>query len=720
MTSQNNQNNWLSIHLFYHDDLAIPILHWVHPLIAELRARHWLDKYFFIRYWQGGPHIRLRLLPSSEVTFDEINAFLEKQTQDFLGTHPATREIDPQHYDEATAHLSRAEYGTDQRVPLYPNNSWHYFPYEPEYHHYGGLAAMPAIETFFMASSDLALDLLTQGLPHRSMTSYCLSTMLTAAALSTTDPAALARLFESHFHGWERMPRQLADQLLERFTNQYESQEAQVRALVAARLKMVRYDADLSTTPESPITRWLTALRPCFAHLTSLDETTPLSIQHPLPDTSTVANILMRCVHMHNNRLGVSLLEESYLLFLLKEALREKKGNSAVTSQTSLLLTKRPPVIDMPWQSVHLYYYAENKDDLLLDCIRPLFQQASHIAPRAFFTRHWLRGPHIRLRFACSDEQFQRELKPLLETTIRAYLQQHPSQTHLDEDRLRDQHLLLASQEKEDGPLFPFYPDNTIQYIPYDPRINVLGSPLMSSILDDFYVGSTPLAFSMLEALRQGQKLQSLCFDLMVTTAQTFGTHLVRGSISYRSHAEGFLLACTQPDEMRVSFEQKYVTQAPVLTRRLSLLLNALQQSADLFPFTLAWRNLLEAYRKRTEPLIQGGTLNMMLPFERNGLPEVGEIFRRNLAHSAFHSALESDQERKRTLYQDSWFQTYRLILNLLYLHLSRLGLRPVERFLLCHLTANAVEQQFNLNITEMLQQSTLQGGHAGYIGGKE
>lgn len=376
-------------------------------------------------------------------------------------------------------------------------------------------------------------------------------------------------------------------------------------------------------------------------------------------------------------------------------------------------------MFDSPWQSVHLYYYEENKDDLILDCVRPLFQQVSHLTRRVFFVRHWLRGPHLRLRFACPDELFLSELKPTLVASVKSYIQQHPSRAQLDLELLEPQYSLLARQEKVDGPLLPLYPDNSLQDIPYDSRVQVLGSPLLASIIEDFYVGSTRHVFAMLEAIRRGYNLQSLCFDLLVTTAQTFGSHVTRGSISYRSHAEGFLLNCASPEKMRAQFEQKYATQAPTLTRRLRKLLAALQSSSDLFPFTLAWRNFLQAYWRRAEPLIRSGELDMM-PFAHNGLPQIGPQFQANLGRSAFHSALESDQERKRELYQDGWFQTYRLMLNLLYLHLSRLGLRPVERFLLCHLVADTVEQAFDFNITAMLQQSITEKDQSVAITGKD
>src|SRR5579875_2973829 len=100
------------------------------------------------------------------------------------------------------------------------------------------------------------------------------------------------------------------------------------------------------------------------------------------------------------------------------------------------------------WQSVHVYYYDEQKKDaLLLDCVQPLFVQARPITPRLFFVRHWLRGPHLRLRFYCSPTQFAVALKPLIESIVGSYLRQHPSSAHLDEEQLKGLYATLARQE---------------------------------------------------------------------------------------------------------------------------------------------------------------------------------------------------------------------------------------------------------------------------------
>ncbi|WP_052889351.1 thiopeptide maturation pyridine synthase [Thermogemmatispora carboxidivorans] len=354
------------------------------------------------------------------------------------------------------------------------------------------------------------------------------------------------------------------------------------------------------------------------------------------------------------------------------------------------------------WQSAHVYYYDEQKDALLLDCIQPLFAQARPITPRLFFVRHWLRGPHLRLRFYCSSMQFAATLKPLIESTVGGYLRQHPSTTRLDEEQLKPLYATLARQEQETGPLFPLYPDNSIQYLPYDRRLQVLGSEALASLLEDFYVDTNDLAFAMLAYLRQGHSLLTLCFDLMITVAHRQGQHLARGFLSYRSHAEGFIIASSDPARTRALLESRYQQQARTLVARLRQLLAALDRAQDTFPFTLAWSQLMQRYQERAAQLITTGQIDLSLASLETGEGDSSSV-RRNLAASAFHSALERDQERKQALYSDPWFQSYRLVLNLLYLHFSRLGLRPLDRFLLCHLAANAVEEALKIDAVEMV-----------------
>jgi len=52
-------------------------------------------------------------------------------------------------------------------------------------------------------------------------------------------------------------------------------------------------------------------------------------------------------------------------------------------------------------------------------------------------------------------------------------------------------------------------------------------------------------------------------------------------------------------------------------------------------------------------------------------------------------------------LVDDPEFKRYRLLLNYTYLHLARLGVTGYERFRLCHLAANAVEEALGVDAME-------------------
>ncbi|PGP66465.1 hypothetical protein COA00_21855, partial [Bacillus cereus] len=64
MLAPETTNIWNSIHVFLHDsnnyhsfmeeDLNL--------FLQEMKKNKLIDKWFFIRYWEGGPHIRLRFL----------------------------------------------------------------------------------------------------------------------------------------------------------------------------------------------------------------------------------------------------------------------------------------------------------------------------------------------------------------------------------------------------------------------------------------------------------------------------------------------------------------------------------------------------------------------------------------------------------------------------------------------------------------------------------
>ena len=345
------------------------------------------------------------------------------------------------------------------------------------------------------------------------------------------------------------------------------------------------------------------------------------------------------------------------------------------------------------WRQAAVYYYEEQKDALILDCVQPLFQSLTPVTRRAFFTRHWLRGPHLRLCFFSEEQEFTDVVRPAVEAQVGCYLREHPSTIAVDEQRWRQAVQKLARFEQEKGPLFPLYPDNSIQYSLYDRRLHVLKDELLANLIEQFYVESNELAFRMLEYIRQGHSRLILALQLMFATAHKTAWPVTTGFISYRSHAEGMIMWSPNPEEVRRFFEQKYASQSQELTTLLKQLIEALDKGQDSFPFVLPWIALLQRYWDYGAPLIAAKQLNIR-PGQLESRQEEERIKNR-LVYSEFHTRFRENNARREQLLADPHFQSYRLMLNLLYLQLNRLGIRAFERALLGHLAANTVEEVF-------------------------
>jgi len=353
------------------------------------------------------------------------------------------------------------------------------------------------------------------------------------------------------------------------------------------------------------------------------------------------------------------------------------------------------------WHNVSVYYYDDEcRDDLIVDCVRSLF---ASLAPRpCFFLRHWLRGPHLRLRFHTTADDFDRVVRPAITEQVGGWLTEHPSTVQLDETELLAAHERLAAREREPGPLSPLYPDNSIQYLPCDRRIEVLGSEATASLLEDFYLDTTDLAFAMSEAIRGGTSRMNLALDLMWATGHSAGT-ITRGVVSYRAHAEARIMTSPDPGALRSFFQQQYRCRSAALLERLDQVLDTVDRAGGTggeVPFVAEWVRAVSRLYKRAGPLIATGDVTL-------SVREPGSWFPEELtAHSAFHQALARNPAHLEMMRTSQRFHTWRVVVNCSYLHLTRLGLRPFERSLLGYLVSETVEERFGISAIELVTAS--------------
>jgi len=301
---------WVGAHLYHHDDLDELLRVLVSPLVEELRAGGWVDDFFFVRYWQGGRHVRLRLRPSGKVDPRAIEDLVTRRATGFFAGCGAGTAVDPAAYARCAAWLVRHEFGPHGAPvePLQPDNVLRLAPYVAEAARLGGPAGVAAFEPHFTDSSEVALAVLTDRADGRRRLGRGVSAAVLAAAVFLGERAAMARFFDRCRRDWlarlddpDGGARRVAG-----FEQRYQRQRETLRAATGRLLAQAR--------------RGTGEIDPLTAHW--LDSVTTLRERLAEAGVSTVTG-LFQCLHKHHNRLGIGAAEETYLFDLLHRTLAE-------------------------------------------------------------------------------------------------------------------------------------------------------------------------------------------------------------------------------------------------------------------------------------------------------------------------------------------------------------------------------------------------------------
>lgn len=325
----NPATDYLSTHIYYNlQDLRPLLVKCIDPLVRRLREEALISSYFFIRYWEGGAHVRLRLKPrtpecaaAAQQRVDEaVGAFLRDQPSVFdLELHSMQPLMKALFISEYGAAAYDERYGEGGAIPLEPNNSWRRVPYVPETDRYGGLHGVALSERHFEVSSDIALELLREG-NHESRANtlgMAIQMMLFFAWTFLDDTATLAHFFRTYagnFHGVS-VNEGMQHDFDGKWGRQGERIVAQIRRLHDSHAHL-----PLSAgTAVGQLMRHAAKLRD---EARALFDVGRLDFRPPVDDFRTArVRLLSSYLHMLNNRLGVLILEEIYMASMLARSI---------------------------------------------------------------------------------------------------------------------------------------------------------------------------------------------------------------------------------------------------------------------------------------------------------------------------------------------------------------------------------------------------------------
>jgi thiopeptide-type bacteriocin biosynthesis protein len=323
MNSEITDRSWISLYVYYHEDPTPLLVGCLSPLAEELYQNEQIQAYFYVRYWEGGPHVRFRVLPKPLINRKSLRLTIAHRIERYLLEHPSRVSIDPERYAKASAYFSQFELGQVKPFELRPNNSVLEVPYVPEFQSYGGERAIPIVEEQFFASSQVSLQLLEQKVSADRRVGRAMLMMLSGLHAFTPHLDQLQHWFTVYNHNWMPALQPNPDAFAEIFQKRFDRQREHLTLFVHQVLQV--------TPPTDNVMRqWRSSQQRLYKQLHQLNKVQPLEYNfRPLP-TRDLPIIALNTLHMHNNRMGISLHEEAYLTFLLKEAL------AALTSQTHL------------------------------------------------------------------------------------------------------------------------------------------------------------------------------------------------------------------------------------------------------------------------------------------------------------------------------------------------------------------------------------------------
>ena len=321
------RDGWLSVYLFfegwiYARECDRVVMEVVEPFVARARAAGWADGHFFIRYSERGPHVRLRFRGEAAVLDGTLWPALVEHVR--AGSPGVDIDAVPE-----TPVFKREDDAPPVRVTHLARVA-----YEPETERYGGPHALPVAERLFADSSDAAYALLRNLGGERSSRLgkglLAMVVLLHGFVRDREHGSSFAHMYSTNYLRSVAREDEGREAYLGAFDQGYEQQAETLGEYVDEVWSRMDEGEPLSEALDA----WAAALRARRAELRAVCDAAAVEVMGEATDdwNRVVGAILPSYVHMMNNRLGITIQEESYLGYLIHRALGRPAGAAAHVS----------------------------------------------------------------------------------------------------------------------------------------------------------------------------------------------------------------------------------------------------------------------------------------------------------------------------------------------------------------------------------------------------
>ncbi|WP_374351137.1 lantibiotic dehydratase C-terminal domain-containing protein [Chitinimonas sp.] len=326
-------NDWYCLHVFLSDHEAGTefLLDWLQPKVRQLGETGASRGWFFLRYWHGGPHFRIRWKGLHGETRQSLHADAVQAAQHWSASNPPSREA---YY---ALHTFDGQPEDVASLPWWDEGSVAELPYEPEWDRYGGELGTEVNEALFELSSNISLAVIRAS-QHDLSRRISLALPLMSASVLAFDPkgSSLREFFQRYANYWQAIA---GDSAASPHALAGVAQHAQ-----ALRAQIVRIAA--GSPAKGAEAMWVQGLQQAFRRFDALREAGQLRsplFAGPVRDArqfeDAVFSMLSSQIHMMNNRLGFAPAHEYLLaqsLIRAADLLRSQDSQAQIALATAI------------------------------------------------------------------------------------------------------------------------------------------------------------------------------------------------------------------------------------------------------------------------------------------------------------------------------------------------------------------------------------------------
>lgn len=321
--------NWLAAYLYRAEPWEPFLQEAVQPFVRQILSEGLADGYFFIRYWEQGPHVRLRFHGNPQILAEKVRPRLEAHFSAYFDKQPSHRDL--------------SMWPKERHSELLPNDHVHFTPYEPEYDRYGGKAGIVIAERHFQASSEATFAALDEvaGWTYERALGLAIQMHLGFAHAMEMKPIELLAFFRRIAYMWmgrayylspdapQEDHARLIAETQDAFATAWESQKEGLVEFCGTLWQGLREAMDFD---QAWFKTWQMALAETHMdlHQTAAEIDFP-NLRMPIPDGLHEDRvrywpILESYIHMTNNRLGILNRDEAFLGFLIDQSMQTLLG----------------------------------------------------------------------------------------------------------------------------------------------------------------------------------------------------------------------------------------------------------------------------------------------------------------------------------------------------------------------------------------------------------